>query len=51
MTKDYDANRSYPLALFIHDRGEVGTEPRISLIRALIGAKVGHKAGVYRQWA
>jgi predicted peptidase len=35
--KDYDANKSYPLVLFIHDAGVVGTDPRMTLIQGLGG--------------
>jgi predicted peptidase len=35
--KDYDANRSYPLVLFIHDGGVVSTDPRTTLIQGLGG--------------
>jgi predicted peptidase len=33
--KNYDANKSYPLVLFIHDAGVVSTDPRITLIQGL----------------
>jgi predicted peptidase len=35
--KDYDANKSYPLVLFIHDAGVVSTDPRTTLIQGLGG--------------
>jgi predicted peptidase len=33
--KNYDASKSYPLVLFIHDAGVVSTDPRITLIQGL----------------
>ena len=38
--KDYDANRSYPLVLFIHDRGVVSSDTRRTLVQ-------GHGAVVW----
>jgi predicted peptidase len=35
--KDYDANKSYPLVLFIHDLGVVSTNTRMTLIQGLGG--------------
>jgi predicted peptidase len=32
---DYDASKSYPLVLFIHDAGVVSNDPRITLIQGL----------------
>lgn len=37
--KSYDPARSYPLVLFIHDAGNIGTEPKITL-RQGIGATI-----------
>jgi len=33
--KDYDANKSYPLVLFIHDAGVVSNDPKVTLIQGL----------------
>lgn len=33
--ENYDASKSYPLVLFIHDAGVVGDDPRITLIQGL----------------
>ena len=33
--KNYDANRSYPLVLFIHDAGATSTDPRMTLAQGL----------------
>ena len=35
--KNYDANKSYPLVLFIHDAGVVSTDTRMTLIQGLGG--------------